>query len=138
MNNSPSWLTSLPALPTPPPFLNVINTYSFATRFARRSFAHFEGEFAARQVLRRIHGLPLRAFSAPPEKCFALALGPRDGFVSLFGYTVFWGRLVPLAKAIVRVGWMSIVDYLPQLPLWMDKKLKVATAEPGAAAAAVV
>ncbi|GMI09725.1 hypothetical protein TrVE_jg2926 [Triparma verrucosa] len=90
-------------------------------------FAHFEGEFCARQILRNSAGLPLRKFGVPPEKCFALSLGPRDGFISLLGYTVMWGRVVPLAKRLVRWGWFRVVPWLPKYPLWIDSKRKVPT-----------
>ncbi len=87
------------------------------------SFAHFEGEFCARQVVRSVQGKSLRAFSTPADNSFALGLGKHDGFLVIFGRMCLWGRVVPLAKWIVRMGWIHVVPLLPALPLWLDSRL---------------
>ncbi|GMH48851.1 hypothetical protein TrLO_g14405 [Triparma laevis f. longispina] len=63
-------------------------------------FAHFEGEFCARQILRKEKKLALRKFGIPPENCFALSLGPHDGFISLMGPV----GLVQLSALVAQVS----------------------------------
>lgn len=87
------------------------------------SFAHFEGEFAARQVIRSARNKELRGYGAIPEKSFAVSLGPRDGFVSVMGRTVMWGRVVPFVKRFVRWGWMVVSPYLVTLG-WDGKRVQ--------------
>jgi NADH dehydrogenase FAD-containing subunit len=79
------------------------------------SFAHFEGEFVGRQILRSIRGEKLRAFRPPPERSFVVSLGPFDGMVSVFGRSVCWGRVVPWIKKLVEWGWLKVTPHLPAI-----------------------
>ncbi|GMI32297.1 hypothetical protein TrCOL_g215 [Triparma columacea] len=81
--------------------------------FRMASFAHFEGEFVGRQILRAIRGERLRTFKPPPERSFVVSLGPFDGFVSVLGRSVLWGRVVPWLKKVVEWGWLKVTPYLP-------------------------
>jgi hypothetical protein len=71
------------------------------------SYAKSEGRFIARQIMQlenAPHGQP-RLYRAMP-RILSVSIGPNDGFLSVGGWTVLIGPVVPAFKSVCTWMWM--------------------------------
>ena len=65
------------------------------------------------KLLKSKSNAKLAAYKVGPGGTYAISLGPSDGFFSMMGYMILWGRIVPKMKWMIRKILISMKPYSP-------------------------